>query len=63
MIYDVTVERDGKFWLIRIPGIDGVTQARHRGEIEAMARDYISITLDLPEDSFGLDIDERDAQR
>lgn len=51
MIYDVTAERDGKFWFIRIPEIDGVTQARTRDEIPAMARDYIAITLEVPADS------------
>ncbi len=55
MIYDVTVERDGKFWLIRIPEIDGVTQARTRDEIPDMARDYIAITLDVPVDSIQLE--------
>ncbi len=52
MIYDVTVERDGQFWLIRIPELDGATQARTRDEIPDMARDYIAITLNVPADSF-----------
>lgn len=56
--FRVVAERDGSFWLVRIPEIDGATQARTREEIEAMARDYISITLDLPKDSFAVDIDD-----
>ena len=57
MIYDVTTERDGEFWLIRIPELDGVTQARTRDEIPDMARDYISITLSMPLDAFEILLD------
>ncbi|MCK2031776.1 hypothetical protein [Microbacterium sp. KSW4-4] len=54
--YAVTAERDGKFWFIRIPELDGVTQARTDAEISVMARDYIAVTLDVPADSFDLKI-------
>lgn len=54
--YDVVAEQDGAFWLLRIPELDGVTQARNREEIETMAREYIAITLDVPADSFSLAI-------
>jgi hypothetical protein len=53
--YEVSAERDGRFWFIRIPELDGVTQARNRGEIPEMAREYIAITLDVPVDSFDID--------
>ncbi|AQY01619.1 hypothetical protein [Microbacterium foliorum] len=56
MMYDVTLERDGKFWLIRIPELDGVTQARTHDEVPDMARDYIAITLDVPADSFEISV-------
>jgi hypothetical protein len=46
--YEVVVTRDGRWWMIAIPALDGLTQARHRGEIEEMARDYIAVTLDAP---------------
>lgn len=54
--YEVTAERDGKFWFIRIPALDGATQARTTDEIPAMARDYIATTLDVPADSFDLEV-------
>ena len=48
--YDIEVYRDGRWWMIRIPELDGLTQARHRGEIDEMARDYIAICTDTPVD-------------
>jgi hypothetical protein len=46
--YDIEVSRDGRWWMIHIPELDGLTQARHEGEIEEMARDYIAVTTDVP---------------
>ncbi|QNA92705.1 MULTISPECIES: hypothetical protein [unclassified Microbacterium] len=50
--YEVTAERDGKFWFVRIPELEGVTQALTEEEIPVMARDYIAVTLGVPGDSF-----------
>lgn len=58
--YDIEVTRDGRWWMIRVPGLDGyvtasgainastVTQARYEGEVEEMARDFIGCVLDVP---------------
>jgi hypothetical protein len=46
--YDVEVTRDGRWWMIHIPELDGLTQARNEGEIEEMARDFIAVTTDTP---------------
>jgi hypothetical protein len=49
-------------WLIRIPGLgsypeDGLpTWARNLAEVEPMTRDLIAVYLDVPEDSFGVEI-------
>jgi hypothetical protein len=48
--YDIEVTRDGRWRMIHIPALDGLTQARYRGEIEYMARDYIAVTTDTPID-------------
>ncbi|HEY5224556.1 MAG TPA: hypothetical protein VIJ18_16105 [Microbacteriaceae bacterium] len=42
-MYEVTAELDGRFWLVRVPAIDRVTQARNVGEIQAMASDLITV--------------------
>ncbi|MCV7088881.1 hypothetical protein H7H80_02370 [Mycobacterium interjectum] len=46
--YDIEVTRDGRWWMIHIPAINGLTQARFPGEIEAMARDYIAVSTAAP---------------
>jgi predicted RNase H-like HicB family nuclease len=45
--YDVTVTRDGRWWMVEIPELDGLTQARRLSEVEHMARDYIATWLDV----------------
>jgi hypothetical protein len=46
--YDITVERDGRWWMITVPEIDQVTQARRITEIEDMARSLVAISTDAP---------------
>lgn len=45
--FEVKVYRDGKWWMIEIPEIDGLTQARRLGEVEDMARSFIAVDQDL----------------
>ncbi|MCD5419800.1 HicB family toxin-antitoxin system [Rhodococcus pyridinivorans] len=40
----VNVTRDGKWWTVSIPELDGLTQARRVGEVEQMALEYIAVT-------------------
>ena len=46
--YTAIVTREGKWWMVAIPEINGLTQARRLAEAETMARDYIAVTLDVP---------------
>ncbi len=57
-IYKVTATRDDGWWVINaeVPGAFVWTQARRLEQVEPMARDAIALTLDVPEDSFGLNI-------
>lgn len=52
--YDARVTRDGKWWMIAIPGIDGLTQARRLSEAEQMAREYVALVLDVPFESVAI---------
>ena len=44
--YDIEVTRDGRWWMVHIPALDGLTQARFPEEIEDMARSYIALVTD-----------------
>ncbi|OIN79195.1 hypothetical protein [Mycobacterium malmoense] len=46
--YKVEVEREDRWWMVHIPEIDGLTQARRVDEIEDMARSYIAVDTDTP---------------
>lgn len=48
--YEVVVVRDGKWWMVQIPALDGLTQARRLGEVEKMARDYVAVSRGIPTD-------------
>ena len=49
--YQVVAKRWRRGWELHIAGV-GVTQARSLADAEEMARDYIALDLDVPEDSF-----------
>ncbi|MDH6136493.1 DNA-directed RNA polymerase specialized sigma subunit [Kitasatospora sp. MAA4] len=51
--YTVVAKRWRHGWELHIDGI-GVTQSRSLLDAEPMAREYISLELDVSEDSFGL---------
>lgn len=42
-IFDVYVRREDDWWIIRVPSIDAVTQARLDTQVEQMARDLIAV--------------------
>lgn len=54
--YDITVTREGKWWMIAVPAIDGLTQARRLSEITHMAVSLIAVTLDVPASQVGVNI-------
>ncbi|PRB19183.1 HicB family toxin-antitoxin system [Microbacterium sp. MYb62] len=54
--YKVTISREGKWWMVAIPEIDGLTQARTINEAHKMAKEYIAVTLDVPLDSFDIHV-------
>ena len=46
--YEVTVSRDERWWMVAVPELGGVTQARRLDEVERMAREYIAVSTDVP---------------
>lgn len=55
--YSVSVSREGKWWIVDVPGVDHRTQARSLTEVDEMARDLVSGAIGTDEDSFDLDIE------
>lgn len=53
--YRVRAKRWAKGWELHIEDV-GVTQAKKLNDAEAMAKDYIALDLDIPEDSFDVEI-------
>ena len=56
MTYRAEVTREGRWWMVAVPEIDGLTQARHIGEAELMARELIAVTLDVDLDDVAVDV-------
>ncbi|MGH3958999.1 HicB family toxin-antitoxin system [Mycobacterium sp.] len=54
--YKVDVSRDGRWWMIHVPEIGQLTQARRISEIEDMARSLIAISTDTPLTDIGVHI-------
>ncbi len=60
--FDIELTRDSRWWMIRVSALAGyvgaggavnlsdTTQARRRGEIDTMAREFIAVVLDMPVD-------------
>lgn len=53
--YNVTAKRWKRGWELHIDGV-GVTQSHGLSDGETMARDYIAVDLDVPEDSFDVEL-------
>lgn len=41
--YSVSVTRDGKWWMIAVPELDALTQARRLGDVATNARELIAL--------------------
>jgi predicted RNase H-like HicB family nuclease len=55
--YVVEAVRSGRWWAIRVPELPGVfSQARTLPEARAMVADAIALVLDVPSDSFDVDL-------
>jgi len=52
----VNAKRDGKFWFIEVPGLEGGTQGRTLAEVDEMSRDFISGMTNSAPSSFDIDI-------
>lgn len=56
-VYDAIARRGGKWWIIEVPALESVTQARYVHEIEKMARTLVARVLDLEESDVQVSVD------
>ncbi|TQJ16716.1 hypothetical protein [Kribbella jejuensis] len=59
--YEVTVRREGRWWLVAVPAIDGLTQARRLDEVERVAREYIAVSTDVPLSTVAVEVSSIEA--
>ena len=55
-VYDVSAERVNGWWILRVPAVDTVTQAKRLDQVEFMARDLIYAMTDEVPHSFDVAI-------
>ncbi|CAQ03224.1 hypothetical protein ACR8AL_09200 [Clavibacter sepedonicus] len=48
LLLHVYVYREGSYWIVAIPAMGAVTQARSTSEIRLMARECTALLLDVP---------------
>lgn len=57
-VYRATAERDGDWWLVRVPDVpQAYTQVRRLDQAEPMAREVISLLTDVPERDIAVHVD------
>jgi predicted RNA binding protein YcfA (HicA-like mRNA interferase family) len=55
--YHAQVTRDGRWWMVHIPELDELTQARRLSEVPRMAQEVIALQTDVPVESVEVEIE------
>ena len=55
--YKVVATREARFWLLSVPELDVVTQAKTLDRAEATVRDLIAVWLDVAPGTFAVEIE------
>ena len=55
--YRAMATQEERFWLLSVPELDVVTQARTLDRAEATVRDLIAVWLDVPPGSFAVEVE------
>jgi hypothetical protein len=54
--YKIEIERDDRWWMVHIPDLGGLTQARRLSEAELMGREWIAVTTGTPLDDISVHV-------
>jgi len=54
--YRLEIRRDGRWWMVYIPELDGLTQARRLSEAALMGREWIAVSTGTPIDDVAVTI-------
>ena len=54
---EATAYKEGKWWMVSIPAIDGLTQCKTIEKIPEQAADLAAVILDLPADQVAVTVD------
>lgn len=57
--YRAVARREGRWWTIDIPDVGATTQARRISDVEWMARECVSLTLDVSESDVSVVVEYR----
>ena len=60
--YQAIVTREDGWWMVHVPAINGLTQARRYGEVAKMARELIGVTLDVEASSVTVELAVKDVE-
>lgn len=60
MRYEAEVTREGRWWMVSVPSIGALTQARHVAEIPLMARELVAVHEGRKLEDVDVDIGYRD---
>ncbi|MDJ0315770.1 hypothetical protein [Arthrobacter antibioticus] len=53
---EVTAYKEGKWWMVSIPEIDGLTQCKTIEKIQEQAADLAAVILDMPADQVAVNV-------
>lgn len=54
--YTVSVTRDGEWWMVAVPELDALTQARRLGDVDTAARELVALETGTAVDEVSIDV-------
>lgn len=55
-VYTATATRQGRWWIVSVPAVDGVTQALHLDDVAQAAAELVAVTRDVPIDDVRVEV-------